>query len=152
MTKLRPPLSFHQAITRIGGRLGWERCAEIVGQAERTVRNWSDPATNALPRLDDALLLDAAYRADGAGEAPILAVYGLKLEAELLVPGEAGELADAAACVAKETGEAVAALVQAAKPGAPDAARVIAEKETEEAIASLSGALLKLKPQRASPS
>ena len=144
MTKLRPPVSFYDAVTRIAGRIGWDGCASVTGKAERTVRNWSDPDTGAVPSIEDAFRLDAAYRAAGGGEAPIMSVYALKLDREAAQAADAEELAAATAVFAKEGGEAMAAMVLASRPGASERDRQIALKEGEEAIGALTNAMHKL--------
>lgn len=144
MTKVRPPVSFYDAITRIAGRIGWDGCASAAGKAERTVRNWSDPDTGAVPSIEDAFRLDAAYRAAGGGDAPIMSVYALRLDREIAQLADAEDLAAATAAVAKEGGEAMAALVMASQPGAGERERLVAIKETEEAIGALTETLHKL--------
>lgn len=144
MTKLRPPVSFYDAVTRIAGRIGFDGCASAVGKAERTVRNWSDPDTGAVPTIEDAFRLDAAYIAAGGGEAPIAAVYALKLDREAAKAADAEELAAATAEVAKEGGEFTAALAMAARPGASERDRQVALKEGEEALGVITKAMHKL--------
>ncbi len=135
MTKRRPPCSFENALTKIAGIIGWPRAAQIVGQAERTVRNWSDPDTGAGINLDAALALDVAYQAAGGDGTPILQCYVTRLQADTrdaLFSSDA--IAHAAARTAKEGGEAVAAAIAAARPGATAADFVVAEREIEESI------------------
>lgn len=144
MTKLRPPVSFYDAVTRIAGRIGWAGCSNATGRAERTVRNWSDPDTGATPSIEDAFRLDAAYRASGGGDAPIMAVYALMLDREASELADANQIASATATAAKEGGEAMAALVVASQPGASERDRMVALKETEEAIGALTDVAHKL--------
>lgn len=137
MTKVRPPVSFADAVTRIAGRIGWDGAAQAVGKAERTVRNWSDPDTGALPTIEDALRLDAAYLAAGGAEAPIAAVFLFRLDREAAVRADPEQLMAATATAAREAGEAVSALVVASQPGASPQARAVAQKEIAEAIEAL---------------
>ena len=58
MTKVRSPLTFELALTKVAAVIGWPRVAEVCGQAERTVRNWSDVDTSARVNMDAALRLD----------------------------------------------------------------------------------------------
>lgn len=142
MTKLRPPLSIHNAITRVAGLIGWDACARAVDQAERTVRNWSDPDTSADIPLWAAIKLDAAFIAAGGEGRPIHDCYQNLLEIAVAdACGDTDALAEQAAVAAKESGEAVAALVRASRRGASRADRVIAARETEEAIAALKSTL-----------
>jgi hypothetical protein len=142
MTKQRAPLTFERALIRIADLLGWEKIAEIAGKDVRTVRNWSDPDTAAGVTLDVAELLDVAYQAEGGEGAPFLQCYALRLEKAVTVASADAELRAArAAAAAKESGEAVAALVMAARPGATSADRAIARRETEEAISALTNTL-----------
>lgn len=142
MTKERPALSFELALTKIAGLITWKRVAEITGQAERTVRNWSDPDTSATMTIDAALRLDAEFRAAGGAGAPLFQVYGLRLEAET---GEAcadsHRLAQLTARAAIEGGEAIAALIAAAQPGASRQILARAELEAEEGINALTETL-----------
>lgn len=142
MTKTRAPLTFERALIRIADVLGWERIAEITKKDVRTVRNWSDPDTTASVTLDVAELLDVAYQAAGGEGAPFLQCYALRLEKAVAVASCDAELRMTRAAEAvKESGEAGAALVMAARPGATPADRAIARRETEEAIRALTNTL-----------
>jgi hypothetical protein len=144
MTKLRPPLSFDQAVTRIAGLLGWEACGALVGRSARAVRAWSDPDADAAPSIEQALILDVAYRAAGGEGAPIFEVYAAKLDLDAQAATASRALPDLAATAAKENGEALAALTLASQPGAPLAVRAVAKREVEEGIKALGQALLAL--------
>lgn len=144
MTKARHPSTFADAVTRIAGRVGWTAMAEAVGKTERAVRNWSDPDMDRQPGLDDALQLDRIYLEAGGGEAPLLAVYQHLLDRAIQPPADTAELVRATATTAKEVGEAVAALVQAAQPGAGHVDRAVADRELTEAIDALNEAKRKL--------
>ena len=142
MTKLRDPLTFELAITRIAGLIGWKRCGEILSVAERTIRNWSDPDTAAAISLDKALLLDEAYARAGGEGSPLLECYALRLEVCLADHGAtAAAITRLAAAAAKEGGEAIAALIEAAQAGDDDKLFAIAERELEESIAAKNAAL-----------
>ena len=101
------------------------------------MRAWSDPEMDRCPCIDDCLALDAAYLQAGGGEAPLLAVYQARLERLSTPPADSADLARATASVAKEAGEAVAALVFASLPGAPARDRAVAEREVAEAVEAL---------------
>lgn len=140
MTKAREPTTFEDAILRIVDRIGWAAAADVVGKGERVVRNWSDPDMDRQPTIDECLLLDAAYLAAGGGTPPpLFSVYMARLDRASTPPSDAKAIAMATAEAAKETGEAIAASVAAAQPGACDAVRASADRELGEAIASLQG-------------
>lgn len=144
MTKLRDAASFPQAVTRVAGRIGWEAAALATGRAERTVRNWSDPDTDAHPTIGDALRMDAAFLASGGGEPPLLNAYRLQLEMAELHAAPTEELAEAAANCAREAGEAVSALIKAAQPGARHVDRAHAAREAEDVVHTFSDTIRKL--------
>ena len=138
MTKAREPTTFEDAILRIVDRIGWAAAADVVGKGERVVRNWSDPDMDRRPDIEECLKLDAAYQAAGGGHPPPLAsVYLARLDRAGAPPSCAEQIAAATSVAAKETGEAIAASVAAAQPGACAQVREIADKELGEAVAAL---------------
>jgi len=141
MTKLRPPLSFDQAITRIAGVLGWEGAAALVGRSARAVRAWSDPDADASPCIEHALILDLAYRAAGGEGSPLFEVYAARLDLEASRATASRALPDLTAAAARESGEAIGALTLASQPGAPLAVRAAAQREVEQGIQALGQAL-----------
>lgn len=142
MTKLRPPVSAELALTRVCGHIGWERAAAVLDKKVITLRKWSDPDAPAEISFKDALKLDAAHIAAGGGCAPFRETYELLLkQAAAEASADAERLAQRTATAAKEAGEATASLVMAARPGASIADRLIARRETEEAIAALASTL-----------
>lgn len=151
MTKDRAPLSVEAALVRIAGRFdnGFEDLAPIVGRIPRTVRNWSDPDTDEQVPIDCAIALDLAFIAAGGTGAPIFEAYALKLElAEGDKFGDRHQLLRTAQDVARETGEANAAIIGAAHPSATDADRARALREAIEAREALNVAI----PLLSSPS
>ncbi len=149
MTKQRPPLTFENALTTVASLLGWPEVARICGQSERCVRNWSDQDTSAGIKLDAALELDRAYEEAGGDGAPFLLCYSIRLEADLLAarPGRKA-LSEATALAAKEGGEAIAAAIAAARPGASMTDVALAERELEESISAQTNALAALRAGR----
>lgn len=142
MTKERAPLTIERAIVRIESLLGWARMAEIAGKEERTVRNWSDPDTGATIPLGVAIKLDVAYRAAGGDGAPLFQCYALRLEADTAEAcADSRRLVELTALAAKEGGEAIAAFIVAAQPGATPQLKARAELEAEEAISALTATL-----------
>jgi hypothetical protein len=137
MTKLRDPHTFENAMAIVAGKLGWRKVADICHRAENTVRNWSDPDTSAAVTLDAALQLDAEYQAAGGDGAPFHQCYSTRLEAAIIAATPCREaIIDGAGSLAKESGEAIAAALIAARPGATLAESMIAEREIEESIAA----------------
>lgn len=140
MTKDRAPLSIDAALARIAGKLpeNYKDMARITGRMDRTVRNWGDPDTREQIPVDCAIALDLAYIAAGGTGAPIFEAYALKLElAEASRFGDRHQLLRHAQDVAKETGEANAAIIGAAHPGATKADRSRALAEANEARQAL---------------
>lgn len=151
MTKLRAPVSIELAITRAAAILGWEQAASVADQAERTVRNWSDPDTQAEISLKAAVRLDAACMA-ADGIAPFRETYQLLLDgASAEASADLRRLAENAATVAKEAGEAVSSMIMAARPGASETDRLVAARDAEEAIVALSRTLPDLRRPESPP-
>lgn len=149
MTKCRAALTFENALTKVAGHIGWGETAKICGQAERTVRNWSDPDTTSCISLEAALRLDVAFHAAGGEGAPFLLCYATRMELERLAacPGREALLASIAAS-AKESGEALSAALSAAHPRADRADFAIGERELEESIVALQNSLAALRARR----
>lgn len=142
MTKVRPPLSFELAMTKVAGLIGWPEVAKICGFAENTVRNWSDQDTTAKLPLEGAFRLDMAFQRAGGEGAPFLHCYATRVKAEMLeVSVDRRALLAGAGIVAKESGEAIAATLAAADPNATTADIIVAERELEESITSKSNLL-----------
>ncbi|HIQ16531.1 MAG TPA: hypothetical protein EYH41_00760 [Novosphingobium capsulatum] len=136
MTKRREPLSYQLTLTRVAAAIGWDRCGAICGVSERAVRLWSDHDCETEIRMLDAERLDRAFMDHGGDHAPFHRLMALRLE----IAGREAKarcLAEIAAGAAKETGEAVAALIKvSSQPGNP-AMRREARKEVQEAIDTL---------------
>lgn len=143
MTKRREPLTYHYALTKVAALIGWDRCGAICGVTDRQVRNWSDPDCETEIRLLDAERLDKAYIQAGGDHAPFLRLFTLRLE---IASREAERtcLAQQAGTAAKETGEAVLAMIEASNDLNNPEARRRMRKETGEAIASLTDTLATL--------
>ena len=144
MTKRREPLTFHRALTVVAARIGWDRCSMITRRSERQVRNWSDPDADSEISILDALRLDKAFIASGGDHAPFGQVYAALLDIAA-APADA-DLVRVAAEAAKESGEAVSALIEAASSPCPDLRRR-ARKEGEEAVAAITRGLAALDRQ-----
>lgn len=147
MTKRREPLTYQATLTDIAARIGWDRCAAICGVTERAVRYWSDPDCETEIRLIDAERLDRAFMERGGDHAPFHRLHALRLDiAALDAPDNC--LVAVAGKAAKETGEAVAALLNASSCARPDTRRR-ARKEVHEAIESLTEGLASLDQKEA---
>lgn len=141
MTKRREPLTFNRALTVIAAQIGWDRCAMITGRTERSVRGWSDPDTETEISILDANRLDKAFLAAGGDHAPFGQVYNALLD--IAAADHAADLVQAAACAAKESGEAVSAMIEAAQSRNP-ATRRRARREGEQALAAFTRSLAAL--------
>ena len=144
MTKRREPLTYCRALTVIAAKIGYDRCAAICGVSERAVRYWSDPDAETEIRMLDAERLDRAYLAAGGDHAPFHRLFALRLDIEAMREGNIGQLAAIAASSARETGEAIAALVSVSGRHDDPALLRTARAETEEAIEILTQALAAL--------
>lgn len=142
MTKRREPLTYHRTLTIVAGAIGWDRCAAICGVSERTVRLWSDPDCETEIRMIDAERLDRAFIEHGGDHGPFLRLMQLRVEMATHHTCPV-DLLRSAAVAAKESGEAISALVEATGASNPATLRR-ARLESEEAIASLTDALVAL--------
>jgi hypothetical protein len=142
VTKRREPLTYQATLTEIAARIGWDRCAAICGVGQRAVRYWSDPDCETEIRLIDAERLDRAYMDYGGDHAPFHRLHGLRID---LVGRDTPDhcLAALAGKAAKETGEAIAALISVSSSTDP-LTRRRARQEVHEAIDSLADGLASL--------
>lgn len=143
MTKRREPLTYEATLTAVATLIGWDRCAAICGvQSVRTVRYWSDPDCETEIRLIDAERLDRAYMDHGGDHAPFHRLHALRLD---LAARETPEqnLAMLAGKAAKETGEAIASLIDAST-SKDVRVRRRARREIHEAVDSLTDGLAAL--------
>lgn len=146
MTKVRAPLSFSQAVTRVAGMIGWDEAARVTRRAMRTVRHWSESDRHGTPTLDQAFALDRAYLAAGGHGAPILECYARRLDV-VLAQSVACKiaLADDIALTARETADAISCSIHVTQPGASPTAIHRAIAETEEANGACTRLLGRLK-------
>jgi len=151
MTKLRAPLSFEQAIHRIVGVIGWAGAAAAINRGrgrpitEGAVRKKADPDTQGSLTFEEAYLLDAAYGEAGGDGFPLHETYALRLQLSADERrASQSEIVLAAAKVAKETGEAVHAILVSTQPGATSYDRETATREVMEAHQALTAAVDKM--------
>lgn len=135
MTKLRAPLTFENALDRIAGVLGWSVMGELLGKAERTVRDYGDPDIATGISLADAFALEVAYRRAGGDGAPIADCWKLRLAIDGMDPGDRDALHRHTLSVIKEGGEAHAALTNALVTG-NDVDMAIARRELAESVSA----------------
>ena len=143
MTKRREPLTYQATLTNVANLIGWDRCAAICGvRSDRTVRLWSDPDCETEIRMIDAERLDRAYMEHGGDHAPFHRLHALRLD---IAGREAPDLclAELAGSAAKETGEAIAALIDASTSRDIRTVRRT-RKEVQEAIDTLTSGLVAL--------
>jgi hypothetical protein len=154
VTKLRAPLSIEQALQRIAGQLtgGVDEMARVAQRQPGTIRNWMDPDRAEQVSLDASIELDLAFQAEGGKGAPLFEAYAFRLQlAEASRFGNRHRLLDHAHGVVKEGGEAFAAIIAAARPGATAADLDTAYRETAEAFEQLRDILPLLSGQMAQP-
>lgn len=143
MTHPREPLTTEQAFDKVVGDLKIERAAAVIGREKHYLRAISNPASDQRLTLDDALALDGAYAAEvEPGHYPIFESYRLRLAlAEQTAIRDAVELGQHAARCALENGQACAAMIEAALPGASLATLRRAITELEESRSENAGAI-----------
>lgn len=134
MTKERAPCSIENALYRVLGALGIERAAEVTERTEGYLRALSDPERREQLTVRDLELLDLAHDGAHGTGFPLFEALGRRLGT---ARGE--RFSDAAAIgrhavdVARENGEACAALLAAAlAAGSDPKALERALRETED--------------------
>ena len=154
MTKRRAPLSVEQALQRIAGQLagGVEAMAAVVERQPGTVRAWMDPDRPEDVGMRSAIALDNAFRSEGGTGSPIFEAYGelLKLEAARQFATQC-RLLDRLPTVAREGGEALAALIAAAQPDATSEAFRKAAQEVADVLVEYREILPLLSGEMAQP-
>ena len=143
MTKLREPLTYQHTLTKVAALIGYDRCGAICGVSSKAVRNWSDPDCETEIRMIDAERLDRAFVEHGGTYPPFHTLMAHRLEIAAR-EGEDADMIRAAAGVAKESGEAVCALLEAATSNSPEVIRH-ALQEGEEALGSMTNAMAALR-------
>lgn len=137
MTKRRAPLSMDTALARIAGQVpgGWATMAAEVDRSERHVRKWGDESAREEINFTQARKLDLLYRRHGGHGFPIFDAYGQLLELDIADRFfDQFEVLRRATRLVKEAGEAEAAVLRVALPGATAAHRAEALRELLEAI------------------
>jgi len=156
MTKVVAPLTFPHAIRRVAAVLDYPEIARIVRRSPSLARKWSDPATRKSPSLDQALAIEAAYRAAGGDGSPILEAFGFQLDVMIVEQSACQrELADELAVFAKECGEALAVGIAITQPGAVSPSSVhhalVEAEQARRAAGTFIGRLKSFLPRGAGP-
>lgn len=145
-------MTIENTLFKILGKITIEKAAAITGREAGYLRSLSDPDSRYRLSVDDAVVLDIEYRAQGGLTFPLYETYG-----QLLEQANAERFSDAAALhlqaveVIREGGQAHAALVTASLPGATDADKRTAAKELEEAADTIAATLPMLTRSLAAP-
>lgn len=148
MTKVRAPLSIDEALARIAGQVGgWGAMAKAVGYEERTVRKWGDEDAEGEINVKAMIVLDRLHQQHGGTGFPLYDAYGRLLGASLQANfSDKFELLRRLIGVAKETGDAEAALIRYALPDSSEAERTSALREVVEALDALQAVVPLLQP------
>jgi hypothetical protein len=146
MTKLREPLTYERTLTNVAALIGWDRCAAICGvRSVEAVRLWGDPDCETQIRMIDAERLDRAYVDHGGDHRPFYRLYGLRADIADRDPPD-HNLAALAGQAAKESGEAIAAMIEASN-SKDVRVRRRARQEIHEAVDTLKTGLAALDRQ-----
>ncbi|WP_294353828.1 hypothetical protein [uncultured Sphingomonas sp.] len=151
MTKQRPPVSIENTLYRVLGELGIDRAAGVTGREAHYLRGLSDHDRREQLTVRDMIALDVACREAGDPTFPFYETVGL-----LLKEASAERLADAAAIgrhaqvTARESGEALAAIMAAAIAAGTDPKLIDnALREAEEAHGAFADVIATLCAQKA---
>ncbi len=141
MTCERDPVTIENRLRLVYGTLTIEHAMELTGKSEGYLTALTLPSRREKLCFRDAEILDLAYHQKTGQGFPLFEAYGLRLEtAGAGRFAEAAAIADLARKAAKEGGEAVAALVDAAMSnGDPQVLkRTLRELEEADAVTTQS--------------
>jgi hypothetical protein len=150
MTKLRPPVSIENTLYFVLGELTIERAAAVTTRSIGYLRALSDPDKRERLTVEDAIKLDLAYIAAGGSGRPFHETMGLLVEA-----ASATRFSDAAAIgrheveVARENGEACAALFEASVDPTDIGTLERALRESEDSHRAAGAAIATIRDQLA---
>lgn len=134
MTRLRDPITVENTLNLLLGTITIERAAEVTERSAGYLRAVSNPDTRERLALEDAIKLDLEWRAQGNEGYPLYETYDRMLQTSAAERFASAAVIGRLAClVAKEAGEATAALVEASLPGADVRQWRRALRELEEA-------------------
>lgn len=144
VTKVRTPLSIDAALARIAGQVpgSWSALAGEVGYEERTVRKWGDVDADGEINVTAAIKLDILFQRHGGEGFPLHDAYGRMLGVAVTRRfHDQFEILRRVMRIAKETGDAEAALLRFALPDATDKHRAAAQREVLEALEAIQAVL-----------
>lgn len=133
MTIRREPLSIHAAIFEIGNKIGFSRADDILGKHSGEVYKLANRETGRKLLLQDAILLDRAFLADGGNYPPLLTAYQAQVQNSETAPN----LSNIVALVAVANSETGEALARALTDGIEGKQLPNVKHEIDEAIISL---------------
>lgn len=146
MTKLRPPVTVENTLNLLLGTITIERASEVTGRSTSYLRVLSNPDTRERLALEDAVKLDLEWRAQGNEGYPLYETYDRLLETSAIERfANSASIGRLTCLVAKEAGDATAALVEASIPGAgvPEWERALRELEEADQANGPAMALLR---------
>ncbi|PKP92255.1 MAG: hypothetical protein CVT77_09530 [Alphaproteobacteria bacterium HGW-Alphaproteobacteria-16] len=146
MTKRREPLTYQHTLEMVATAIGWERAGALCGVTGRAVRNWSDHDCEQEIRMIDAERLDRAFMEQGGTYAPFHRLLSLRLEIASRET-ESRDLATHAATAAKESGEAIAAMIAVSGNLDDPTARREARRELQQAIDAMTDGIAALEEE-----
>ncbi len=121
MTIERPPVSIENSLHLAIGELSIEHAAEVTGRKLNYLRDLTHPDKRAQLTVRDLELLDQAHHEKHGKGFPLFEALGRRLgTARGERFADAAAIGQHAATIAKEEGEAVSALVEAAMSAARD--------------------------------
>ena len=142
MTKLREPVTIENALLLVVARLTPERAAEVTGRDAAYLRVLHDPDRREQLTVRDLELLDLEHQAQFGEGFPLYEALGRRLESSAAERfADQAALGRATMAVAKECGEAMAAMIAAGLPGADRKTIEEALRQLEEADASTDAAI-----------
>lgn len=148
MTKQRPPLTTGAALDRVAGQLpgGYAELAQRFDLNESYLRAMGDPDRREKICFDAAIAADLIYREAGGAGAPFFETYAWQLDqAGVTRFADEVALARLVGASVRESGEAHAAVIALAQPGADRTTRPSTIREAEEAVAAWNSVLQMLR-------
>jgi len=144
MTKPRKPGSLADAIMTILGAIGRDTAAALVKRGQDVVYDWADEENPALPDLDRAARLDAAFVKATGERPPVLYAYRARIEELLGAPLEDAQRkvapADRLSRLMVEVSDAARAYAECSAQGRPDPALTRKlKREIEDVRVQLAG-------------
>lgn len=154
MTKPRPITSIEDALVRIANQVPGSfdtlgiRC-EVSGGL---VRAWSDPCRRENMPVWAIVPLDLLYQEHGGTGSPLFELLEYQRhEASVARFAFERELAETTIDLARESGQAIAALIEASQPGATAETKARARKEVADVDAIISRVAPQLAADREAP-